>query len=31
VHRCDTPKNDPRICNSWGENDRKGRLVLDGG
>jgi hypothetical protein len=29
VHRCDTPKTDPRICTSWGEKDRKGRLVLD--
>lgn len=29
VHRCDTPKRESRVCASWGENDRKGRLVLD--
>jgi hypothetical protein len=29
VHRCDTPKRDPRVCASWGEGDRRGRLVLD--
>lgn len=29
VRRCDTPKEGPRTCASWGEGDARGRLVLD--
>jgi hypothetical protein len=27
--RCDTPKNEPRVCASWGGGERRGEIVLD--
>ncbi len=29
VHRCDTPKGEPRVCSGWGEGDSRGRIVLE--
>jgi hypothetical protein len=29
IRRCDTPKEQPRVCGAWGEGDERARLVLD--